>query len=702
MVGAAGQIVAESGRQVESAANTMIQANARQSGIVAQSASNALSSAAINLQYDPKNGWALAKEGQAVGQQFVDTNMARFDTQQQQIRDALPDEMSKKVFDQHSQALQLHYQGQLLTHQAQETAKFNNTTEDATLSQFVQQATLQPNDPVSFQQNIDNIASYIDNTVAPRRGLSPETVTALKQHYLAAAVGARVTALADGLPGVADANPKAAAAILNEYSNQIGTPAANMIWKSIQHNVQTFQAAQAGQQAWTDSLKTLTPPALPANKGSTEIAPYTPQQIAERAKFVNSPTPWDSEINAASAATGVPASEIKLKIAMESGGNPNAVNKATGALGLGQFMYATAKQYGVTDREDPVQSIWGIAKMLKANMGANGDMSPADRAYYGGNPNAKGPNTDQYVENSRAVRQALNGGGGKTEVSSTDIEGLMGTALQKADERAEADAPGNPVVRDQYRAEVQKNWSKALTVAKGKEIQDFDTALGAIRQGGAQSSDDLRTSDPNSYRIYASLPEEKQKALDRVMDSNGRIARGENERSDPKLYKDMERRIAAEQVTDLRTVQDAVGHGISTPDYFRLKKLLNDVQNPDTNQFIKQSNTVKQTADKMLVSNMSALAVQNPDLMQEAGYRFGQDFDRQVKALRDAGQDPKQLLDPNSKLYALNPARVRSFMPTPEQVTAMNNQQAAAALAENKMPGAKPTAAPVSVKTPAD
>ena len=87
---------------------------------------------------------------------------------------------------------------------------------------------------------------------------------------------------------------------------------------------------------------------------------------------------------------------------LESSGNPNAVSSA-GAVGLGQFMPATAAQYGITDRTDPTQSINGIGAFLSAHGGTVGnDMSKADMAYIGSGPDAR-----QYVANTQAVRLTL-------------------------------------------------------------------------------------------------------------------------------------------------------------------------------------------------------------------------------------------------------------------------------------------------------
>lgn len=64
------------------------------------------------------------------------------------------------------------------------------------------------------------------------------------------------------------------------------------------------------------------------------------------------------------------AAVVKAIIAKESSGNPNAVGPVTHsgeqAAGLGQFMPATAKDMGITDRLDPAQSEAGTARYIQA------------------------------------------------------------------------------------------------------------------------------------------------------------------------------------------------------------------------------------------------------------------------------------------------------------------------------------------------
>lgn len=89
---------------------------------------------------------------------------------------------------------------------------------------------------------------------------------------------------------------------------------------------------------------------------------------------------------------------LKAMATQESAGDPKAISKA-GAMGLMQIMPATAKGLGVTNAFDPVQSIYGAAKLMDEALRAEGS---AERAllYYHGGPawrRAYGPESRAYV-----------------------------------------------------------------------------------------------------------------------------------------------------------------------------------------------------------------------------------------------------------------------------------------------------------------
>ena len=88
---------------------------------------------------------------------------------------------------------------------------------------------------------------------------------------------------------------------------------------------------------------------------------------------------------------------LRAQMVVESGGNPNAQSEK-GAQGLMQIIPATQKSLGVTDPNDPKQSIFASARLMAENLDRYGNVADAVRAYHGGTDQANwGPKTQAYV-----------------------------------------------------------------------------------------------------------------------------------------------------------------------------------------------------------------------------------------------------------------------------------------------------------------
>ncbi len=115
--------------------------------------------------------------------------------------------------------------------------------------------------------------------------------------------------------------------------------------------------------------------------------------------------PYESTIKAAARIFNLSADLIKAVIVQESGGDRYAVSHK-GAKGLMQLTDATAHELGVTNPFDPVQNIFGGARLLKRLLDRfEGDLRLALASYnagvgaverYGGIPPYK--ETTEYVE----------------------------------------------------------------------------------------------------------------------------------------------------------------------------------------------------------------------------------------------------------------------------------------------------------------
>lgn len=127
-----------------------------------------------------------------------------------------------------------------------------------------------------------------------------------------------------------------------------------------------------------------------ASMGKDAIAGAKTMMGSSTATTVAGSTQYDAQINAAAQKYGVSPDLVKAVMKQESGFNPNAVNKKSGAAGLMQFMPATAKDMGITDRLDPAQSIDGGAKYLaQLSKRFGGDIDKTLAAYNWGMGNVE-------------------------------------------------------------------------------------------------------------------------------------------------------------------------------------------------------------------------------------------------------------------------------------------------------------------------
>jgi hypothetical protein len=98
---------------------------------------------------------------------------------------------------------------------------------------------------------------------------------------------------------------------------------------------------------------------------------------------------------------------LRAQMQIESGGNPSAQSEK-GAQGLMQIIPETQKALGVTNPNDPKQSIYAAAELMAQNLDRYGNVADAVRAYHGGTDQANwGPKTQAYANN---VVSAYTGG----------------------------------------------------------------------------------------------------------------------------------------------------------------------------------------------------------------------------------------------------------------------------------------------------
>jgi soluble lytic murein transglycosylase-like protein len=458
------------------------------------------------------------------------------------------------------------------------------------------------------------------------------------------------------------------------YRDNIGMVEPNVRYgleRMLNETTNSQYAAQDGSTASAAALGSPTQGGLPRNYNADVVKPYTDQQINDIISQVKKPSEYDAQIDKVAGQYNINPTELKMRLVSESGLNPNAVS-SQGAKGIAQITDGTAKSLGI-NQMDPNQAIDGAARlMVQAESGSGGDKGAVDRAYYGGSTTAQGPNTDQYVSNLAAVRNRLYGGNADAPMTADDIEARESDVENQARAVAQQRRPGDSAYADRVVAEAQKNWARTLQQVRSRDASNMDQVLTATMKGGYQSLAEL----PGALQqTYAQLPARDMLSVQEVFRSNQRAASGEFTPSDPKTFNDVQNRINLpagdpNRITDPTQVTPLIAHGLSYSDSQKLITEMKDLNSPEMNPFLKQVNGVKQTAQKMLTSSVSAVTIQHPEAAQEAAYRFGFALDQQISSMQKAGKNPSSLFDPSSPDYALTPSRVMSFMPTEAQIVA--------------------------------
>jgi soluble lytic murein transglycosylase-like protein len=146
------------------------------------------------------------------------------------------------------------------------------------------------------------------------------------------------------------------------------------------------------------------------NEAAQTAAQYglTATAVGSSAKDVHD---YDAIFQMAAAKTGLPADLLKRVAMAESSLIPTAKSSA-GARGLMGIMPSNFKAYGITNPDDPTQSIMAGAQILAANYKRYGNIDDALRAYNGGTDKSRWGKTKEnaeYVGRIAAQNATING-----------------------------------------------------------------------------------------------------------------------------------------------------------------------------------------------------------------------------------------------------------------------------------------------------
>ncbi|KUY52374.1 transglycosylase SLT domain-containing protein [Burkholderia sp. RF2-non_BP3] len=624
--------------------------------------------------------------------------LAQMEQLRQQERDKLQDPRAQRIFDELSHRVNMFQIDGMQRHATQQNQVYQDQTSAGMVDAAGSLALQRWNDPNAFNDGLQSGIAEI-RTHSLFRGEPIEWADKKVQDFTSGLYARRLDLMAAS-------DPMRAADIFRNgetYTDQNGNSrhidiqsqldAAHRyeVERTLNITTNSHNAALDGSIAFANATGRTAGP-LPQDFNAPGVKPYTQQQIDNIAAQVKKPSPYDDTFKAVAAKYNLDPTELKLRAVAESGLNPGAVS-SQGATGIAQLMPDTAKALGV-DPHNPEQAIDGMARlMVRAGSGMSGDQSAVDRAYYGGSTTATGPNTSQYAANLGAVRMALHGTPSSVALTADQLQAREGDVQDQARALAQARRPDDPVYADRVVAEAQKNYTRQLQAVRAADYSNMTQVLDAAVKGGIQSAGELT---PELRQVYAKLTPRDILSVQQVFRENQRQASGEYTPSDPKVFNDTQTRINLpagdpNRITDPSQITPLIAHGLSYSDSQKLITEMKELNSPEANPFLKQVNTVKQTAQKMLMSTMSTVTIQHPEAAQEAAYRFGYALDQQIAQMKKDGKDPRVLFDPTNPNYVLLPSRVASFLPSEAD---MVRRQAGAAPASGTTSNSAGTSAP--------
>lgn len=397
---------------------------------------------------------------------------------------------------------------------------------------------------------------------------------------------------------------------------------------------------------------------LPKTFNAALVKPYAADKIAQITKTATTPSKYDDLFAKAGEMYGVDPKELKMRAAAESNLDPGASGPDTPygkSRGIMQLDETTAKSLGVTDIHDPQQNIFAAAKLLSQLQGkAKGDQTEIDKMYYGGESGTNwGANTEQYAENLRAVRATMSGG---TEAPASTFEEVISSVLSDNKEPVSAKAAPqwfNDLPWEKQYAIVEDAKQGVLANetrdAQLKQMQAQQKALDekqAMSEGIDMLIDGNLTID--KIRNDPRLGYEGKSGLLNAIKSD---LTGKN-KTDPQVFNDVFSRIhstGSDRITDEGDLIKYVGHGL---DYEDLGKLRSEMQGANSAEGKNEAEMKKGFLDmaKNRLVKTSMFSAVDPTQAKNF-YNFQQAFITKYAQRVKAGDDPADLLDPNSPKY---------------------------------------------------
>jgi len=181
------------------------------------------------------------------------------------------------------------------------------------------------------------------------------------------------------------------------------------------------------------------------------------------------PKEYSAWVNDAATQNGIPPAILAGLIEAESSWNPTAVNKTSGATGLGQFLKTTGDEEGV-NRTDAKSSIYGAAAYLAKRIQQAGSLEGGVKGY--------GEGTDEYLQRvlAKAKNYTVSQGTAVKSDKKTDSERTR-AATADAITAIQRDAP------NMTRAEFENamNSIKAQFINDGVDLRTVQDVIDSVK-----------------------------------------------------------------------------------------------------------------------------------------------------------------------------------------------------------------------------
>lgn len=574
---------------------------------------------AANINYDQQRRAALFDEDgfyNKKGKAAFDA-MGPTATSIEQLRNetraSLKNPQQQRMFDVMSRRNTENDLRSMSMHAAQENQKYRVGVTEAGIANAQTDAAIHWNDPVRFSRELGTIALQAENRARLMGQTDPEQIKAAVQHYTSQAWDQRFRA-------AFQRDPKLANAMYEANPEVITDPTARTALEHLlKIGVMPVDARQDAEAAMTG------PKTAPAG---------SPGELPGAARAVKT-----------SAATGAESDDVK--------------NHETNIAAL------------KTELSKSGQTPANL-KVLQKEL--SDEQALLDQARKGG-----------AAASGEPAANAGTAGGQSAPLTSRDTHAMLAAWIPEAERLAEQRHPGDPVYRDMVITQVKGKVATIAAMQEGIERKATDTLKGIILGAGGQPKpitvDDLMR-NPDSANAMALLPPSSLQGVMSLLRQNGREAAGEFTRSNPALVNDLRQRIYLpdgdpRKLTSPTQITPYFADGLNYTDSEHLRKELAEANTPEGNPFLKHVNGIKSTAYRMLTKSMSEVTLMNPEMAEEAAYRFNADLDNKMKAAREKGGTAMDdLFTPGSKTYVLDPNRVAGFMPTQAQIVARRAEAA--------------------------